>query len=122
MKPLDDALAGFAGSLSRFELPDATPRRVSDLLTNTNWPWGYASGLYCFIAHGEVVYIGRALGATIGSRIWSHLRDEAWADVVEDDDAVVLTYEFESTDAFLVAALELYLIDALKPRFNKHLG
>jgi len=125
MERLAAAFQEFDATLRSFGVPAPVAYRVGDLRADTNWPWGYATGLYCFVSGGEVVYVGRAIGATLGSRLWSHLTsldDADWAAVATDDDTQVLTYTFSPTDTHLVAALELFLIRVLQPRFNRHYG
>jgi hypothetical protein len=125
MRQLDEALSGFSKSLARFQMPQPTCRTVGELRADTNWPWGYASGLYCFVAGGDVVYVGRAIGTSLGSRLWSHLsslEDPEWAVIAKDPETVVLTYVYGPADAALVAALELHLIEQLHPQFNRRVG
>lgn len=74
---------------------------------------------------GEVVYVGRALGRTIGERLWDQLRsisDPEWEQVVTGAGNRVEVYAVEKEWAFLGAALEPYLVERLKPKFNSRIA
>ncbi len=98
---------------------------VGELRADSNWPWGKAHGVYCFVVDDEVVYVGRALGKTLGERLWDQLRstsDPKWEPVVTRDENRVEVFSVPREWAFLGAALEPYLIDKLKPRLNSRVG
>lgn len=120
-KSADELVRDFETELASFR--GFNPRRVTvgDLTSNTKWDWAGVPGVYCFVRDGRPVYVGRALGKTIGERLWNHLRstsDPAWAEVVGDPETVVDVFEVDASQAFLAAALEAYLIEALEPQFN----
>lgn len=124
MTSLDDAVTGFETSLREFAAAHPRSFTVGELRADMNWPWGYARGVYCFVSGDDVVYVGRALGCTLGERVADQLRahqDPAWAAIVSDDDTVVLVYEFVEAQTHLAAALEAYLIANLEPEFNLRL-
>lgn len=125
MERLDSEFANFLSALRCFEIPSPVIYGLQQLKLNTDWPWGYATGLYCFVSKGEIVYVGRAIGpGGLGSRIASHLgRTELdWVPVLSDPDATVWTFSFDKADAHLVGALEIHLICALDPILNHRCG
>jgi len=98
---------------------------VGELNADSHWPWGYAHGVYCFVVEGKVVYVGRALGCTIGQRLWDQLRSTSnpeWEQVVTRGENRVEVFAVDREWAFLGAALEAYLIEQLAPRFNSRVG
>ncbi len=98
---------------------------VGDLQADSNWSWGYDHGVYCFVVDGDVVYVGRALGNTLGQRIADQLRstsNPAWECVVTRSDNRVEVFTVKREWAFLAAALEAYLIHMLKPKFNRRVS
>lgn len=119
---LDEHTRDFTAQLASFK--GFTPRRsfgVDELRSDSNWPWAAIYGVYCFVRHGDVVYVGRALGETIGERLWDQLRslgDPDWSAVVLDPETRVEVIEVDKDRVYLAAALEAYLIDRIKPRFN----
>jgi hypothetical protein len=118
---LGEAVDAFSADLASFPGFDPLHFRVGDLQKSSDWPWGYRHGVYCFVRDGIVVYVGRALGSTLGQRLWDQLRsvsDPAWAEVVNDPDCRVEVFAVDKDRAYLGAALEAYLIDRLKPAFN----
>ena len=98
---------------------------MGELKADSNWPWGSTYGVYCFVADDRVVYVGRALGRTLGQRLWDQLRsisDPEWEQVVTRDENRVEVFSVSREWAFLGAALEAYLIAQLSPRFNKRVA
>jgi hypothetical protein len=96
---------------------------VGQLLDDTNWEWGFHHGVYCFVSYGEVVYVGRALGSTLGQRIWNQMQSQeepGWKAIVTDRQTSVRVFALEDTrNAFMASALEAFLIDRLNPTFNR---
>jgi hypothetical protein len=112
----------FLGEVREFPGFERLGFTVGELKADSSWPWGYAHGVYCFVVDDEVVYVGRALGCTLGQRLWDQLRsisDPEWEQVVTRDDNRIEVFSVSAEQAFLGAALEAYLIDRLSPRFNK---
>ncbi|MDZ4180940.1 MAG: hypothetical protein U1E29_17195 [Coriobacteriia bacterium] len=125
MPELDRNIRDFSIALSGHPQFERLSFTASELRADSNWPWAYVHGVYCFVVDGKVVYVGRALGCTIGQRLWDQLRsvsDPAWAAVVESDDTRIEVFATDREWAFLGAALEVYLIDRLKPSFNLRVG
>ncbi|MCG2807629.1 MAG: hypothetical protein L6413_05095, partial [Coriobacteriia bacterium] len=93
MDRLSQALTQFGEHLARFNAREPVQYSLSALRLNTDWPWGHAKGVYCFVRGGRIQYVGRAIGSSsIGARLWSHinsLSDPAWADVINDDGTTV---------------------------------
>jgi hypothetical protein len=122
----DDTLGGhvdcFLTELAQFPGFDESVYKVEDLWADTNWPWGYGHGVYCFAStSGDAHYVGRSLGATLGQRIWSQMQsqqDPEWKAVVEDPTTVVRVFAVGDEHVFMASALEAYLIERLKPKFN----
>lgn len=124
MPDLEQAYVGFGDALASHPGFGRRSFSASELLRDPKWDWGYDHGVYCFIANGEVAYVGRALGSTLGERLWDQLRstsDPAWAAVVNGDDTRIEVFTVDREHAFLGAALEAYLIDALNPDFNSRI-
>ena len=122
MAEIDHQVAAFLSEVGTFPGFDRLTFTVGELRADSNWPWGYAFGVYCFVVDDEVVYVGRALGRTLGQRLWDQLRsisDPDWKQVVTRDDNRVEVFSVSKEWAFLGAALEAYLIAELSPRFNK---
>lgn len=118
---LADGLRDFTASLHEFEGFERRSFTVKDLRADSRWPWGDAFGVYCFLVDGEVVYVGRAAGKTVGERLWDQLRsvsDPDWERVVMADDTVVQVFLVGKEFMHMACALECYLIANLKPRFN----
>ncbi len=114
----------FSAETSRFSGFSERSFKVGELLDNPKWGWAYGQGVYCFIVGGEVVYVGRALGATLGERIWNQLHskdDPQWTAVVEDRDTEVRVYFADQGHTCMASAFEAYLIERLDPhpRFNR---
>jgi len=118
---LVDQLRDFTASVHEFEDFDRKSFTIKELRADSNWPWGYAFGVYCFLVEGEVVYVGRAAGKTIGERLWDQLRstsDPDWERVVLADETVVQVFLVGKELTHMACALECYLIANLKPKFN----
>jgi hypothetical protein len=119
--PLEQELPGFMQSLREFEGFKRQSFKVGELRADSNWPWGYAFGVYCFLVAGRVVYVGRAAGNTLGERLSDQLRstsDPGWAAVVTADENTVEVFLVDKDSAHLACALECYLIAKLSPEFN----
>ena len=117
---LVDGLRDFMASLQEFEGFERRPFTIKEL-ADPNWPWGYSFGVYCFLVDGEVVYVGRAAGKTIGERLWDQLRstsDPDWKKVVTSDETVVEVFLVDNEATHMACALECYLTAKLEPKFN----
>ena len=103
--------------------------RAVDLIADPNWRWGFDHGVYCFTRGSEILYVGRALGKTLGERIADHLRstqDSEWVKVVHDEETNVVVFAVEKEQAWVSASFEAFLITALQSDgfelpFNKRL-
>lgn len=125
MSELERHVAGFSTALLEHPQFKHMTFTAGELRSDSNWPWADVHGVYCFLVNGRVVYVGRALGCTIGQRLWDQLRsvsDPEWATVVESDDTSIQVFATNREWAFLGAALEAYLIDHLKPSFNSRVS
>jgi hypothetical protein len=119
---IDGWSQNFRHALDQPSMFDRLSFPVADLNAHRNWPWGFAYGVYCFVQGNETVYVGRAVGKTLGQRIDAHLhRAEAtWLEVLNDPLTRVEVFGFDKEHRFLAAALEVYLIEKLesRPRLN----
>ena len=125
MSQLDGAFDGLTTAVAELPGFKRLSFTVGELRADSDWRWGFDHGVYTFMVGGTVVYVGRALGCTLGERLCDQLgstTDPEWANVVLDDATRVDVYAIEEESAFLAAALEAYLIEKLKPRFNKRLS
>jgi hypothetical protein len=119
--PLEQEFPNFMVSLREFEGFERRSFTIRELRADSNWPWGYAFGVYCFLVNSRVVYVGRAAGNTIGERLWDQLRstsDSDWASVVTNDENTVEVFMVGKDLAHVACALECYLIAKLNPEFN----
>jgi len=118
---LADGLHDFTASLHEFEGFEQRSFTIRELRADSDWPWGYGFGVYCFLVAGEVVYVGRAAGKTIGERLWDQLRstsDPDWERVVMADETVVEVFLVGEDLTHMACAFECYLIAKLAPKFN----
>jgi hypothetical protein len=118
---LVDGLRDFMTTVHGFEGFERRSFTIKDLTADSNWPWGYAFGVYCFLVEGEVVYVGRAAGKTVGERLWDQLRstsDPEWERVVTADENIVEVFLVGQEQLHMACALECYLIASLDPKFN----
>ena len=125
MSELGDQVNQFLGAVGRFEGFDQLGFTVGDLRADSKWPWGHGYGVYCFVVDDVVVYVGRALGCTLGERLWDQLRSTSgpeWTEVVTRDVNRIELFSVPKEQAFMGAALEAYLIGHLRPRFNKRVS
>jgi hypothetical protein len=118
---LVDQLRDFKVSIHEFEDFERKSFTIKELRADSNWSWGYDFGVYCFLVEGEVVYVGRAAGNTIGQRLADQMRsisDPDWERVVMADETVVEVFFVKKELTHVACALERYLIAKLKPKFN----
>lgn len=126
--PTDELISTATGEFSELltSFDGLGPRQsydVSALRADSNWSWASIPGVYLFVRDDEVLYVGRAL-RTVGARLWSHLQsreDEVWAAVLDDPATRVEVIAVDDRQLFLAAALEVFLIERLKPRFNSRI-
>lgn len=120
---IHDLLPAFANSAAFVADCRTQEHPVSQVRSDKAWPWAENIGVYYFRTNEEVLYVGRALTG-IGGRIWSHLRpgNEEWDAAIGRDDAVLGLLPVPPDRWYVAAALELYLIDALSPRWNIRRG
>jgi hypothetical protein len=124
--PDDDELTkgvrDFAYEVGEFSGFSKSVYRLGDLRVNTKWDWGFGHGVYCFTSpEGEVHYVGRSLGSTLGQRIWNQMQsqdDPEWKQVVTNDNTLVKVFTAVGPQVFMASAFEAYLIGRLRPRFN----
>ena len=98
---------------------------------NGELPYNQYKGCYAHLNGNEVVYIGLAIsnsfdGSGIGSRISKYWKksqnysaiNQVYEPTIKDVDAII-TLPFEINNFYLAAALEIYLIQTLKPTKNR---
>ena len=117
--------------LRRFDTPpvalplSSAAETITHLRGPDDWPdtWCGKPGIYYFVNNDEVVYIGRAVPSQgLGNRIGTHIAvndDSDWGQVVTDGNTRVGMIPFDADDWHWLAALEVYLIDDPRPKFNK---
>jgi hypothetical protein len=113
----------WASRISGFHLPEPVRSSIRELRQMAQWgDWAPAPGVYYFAYRGEVVYVGRALPSVkVGNRVGTHIDEysnPAWAEVIRNDDTVVGIWTFPLDDWHWLAALEVWLIDKPRPKFN----
>ena len=122
VKPVLD---GFREALRHASVPTPVEISLGDLRKrDADWSaWEQKSGVYYFVQDGPLVYVGRALSGTgLGSRIHNQITsfgDPAWDAVIKDDHVLVGLICLPEKDWFLASSLEVFLIQRLRPRFNK---
>ena len=119
-------LNSFVDSLKNINITEVNEISIRELRSKKEWEdWSRKIGVYLFIADGKVVYIGRALNS-LGSRVHNQitsLGDSKWNAIITNDDNTVVVICIEGNMRYLASALEIYLIDSIKPRprFNKRI-
>ncbi len=87
--------------------------------------WENESGIYYFVEEGSIVYIGRALKNTgLGSRVNDQIEafgNPKWDRIIKNHQVIVGIVCINEEMWFMTSSLELYLIDKLKPEFNKRI-
>jgi hypothetical protein len=69
-------------------------------------------GLYLFVNAGRVIYLGRAIGPTLGERVRSQVRsrnDPVWDSVLDDAGTAIHLWQFSHGQALWAAAFEAFL-------------
>ena len=115
-------LNSFVDSLKNINITEVNEISIRELRSKKEWAdWSRKIGVYLFIEDGKVVYVGRALNS-LGSRVHNQitsLGDSKWNAIITNDDNTVVVICIEGNMRYLASALEIYLIDSIKPRFNK---
>ena len=115
-------LNSFVDSLKNINITEVNEISIRELRSKKEWAdWSRKIGVYLFIEDGKVVYVGRALNS-LGSRVHNQitsLGDSEWDEIITNDDNTVVVICIEGNMRYLASALEIYLIDSIKPRFNK---
>jgi len=86
--------------------------------------WNNRAGVYYFVQNGEIKYVGRATPSSgLGGRVYNQINafggTNGWDNVITDDKVKVGLIIFTNDeDWHWLAALEVLLIDKLRPQFN----
>ena len=99
---------------------------LGELRKQKDWSvWENHPGVYYFLENDNVVYIGRALAGTgLGARVHVQINafgDHKWDRVIRNDEIIVGVICLDKDKWYIASALEVYLIDKLKPEFNKRI-
>ena len=112
----------FLGLLSTIPKLNSEYIPIGQLRQNKKWgEWSTRKGVYYFQDSGVIVYVGLAL-VTLGSRVNDQINafgDPQWDKVIRNDDVMVGVIPFPEDCWFISSAFEAFLIDKLKPNFNK---
>lgn len=87
--------------------------------------WSKQAGVYYFLQNDTVKYVGRATpNVGLGNRVYQQANAlgglDGWDDVITDPNTMYGLIIFEDNeDWHWLAALEVFLIDKLRPQFNK---
>jgi len=112
----------FISSLKTINTLDSFAFTISELRKDTKWgDWSGNKGVYYFKEDEAIVYVGCAL-KSLGSRVWDQINafgDPSWDQIIKNDDVVIGVICFPDNIWYLSSALEIFLIDNLKPKFNK---
>jgi hypothetical protein len=85
--------------------------------------WEKSAGVYYFVKNNEIVYVGRALQNTgLGTRVYTQINstgDPKWDRVIKNKQVTVGVICLPKDKWYMAASLEIYLIDKLKPEFNR---
>lgn len=91
-----------------------------------SWPdWASSPGVYFFEQNGVVQYVGRALRTTLRARLSNQcgaLGEAKWDAVINDPRVAVGVVHLPQDRWYLAAALEAYLITALRPPFSRRIS
>jgi hypothetical protein len=88
-------------------------------------PWNNKAGIYYFVQGNEVKYVGRAtpnvgLGARVYQQVNAFGGSDGWDDIINDGTVRCGLIVFHDNDDWhWLTALEVLLIDKLRPQFNK---
>jgi hypothetical protein len=117
---LENEALAFAAEVESFPRFASRVFKLGHLLDDTNWSWGWDQGVYCFVSQREVVYVGRALGCTVGDRIARHMRshDPKWERILADRDTLVRVFPVAKGREYMASAFEAFLIERLHPVLN----
>ena len=87
--------------------------------------WENESGIYYFVEEGSIVYVGRALPSTgLGSRVKDQIEafgDPEWDRIINNHQVIVGIVCINKEMWIMTSSLEIFLIDKLKPEFNKRI-
>lgn len=120
---LEKTFAGFMRRISALSAPRRFTFTVEDY-SKGGVPWHEweEPGIYYFVRDGVVEYVGRAIPSTgLKSRVvdqMSRSGDPIWNEVRENPKTEICLIAFDRDDWHWIAALEVLLIDKLRPRFN----
>ena len=87
--------------------------------------WSGKKGLYLFLNAGMVMYVGRAIGSTLGERLRSQCRsrgDERWDKILDHPGTQIKVFVFPDDAWYWAAALEALLIDRFPCPINKRIS
>lgn len=122
---IDRLIAEF---FSQIKAPQPETERftLATYRTDWTWPqWGPRHGVYFFEQDGHVRYVGRALRTTLRQRIkdqCSSVGDPSWDSVIGEPDVVVGVVPLPDELWHMAAALEAFLIVALRPTNSKRIS
>lgn len=133
-KIADDAVAAFLGRIRDSLHIEISEVSVTPSGHQPHWStygeWASKLGVYLFLDERDFLYVGRALrGTRLGKRVWSYCKldrykeDSNWGKIIRDPGVKIRLYAFDSENFdYWVAALELFLMNALKPIHNGKRG
>ncbi|MGB3976559.1 MAG: hypothetical protein WBM02_08705 [bacterium] len=114
------------------EIPDPYSIKFETIDPTSDWrSWSTGAGIYIIHNINEIFYVGRTFcrsSVRFGGRIDSHLKKismKRWQPVLESRETVVTFFNFSKGDDtvdYMIAGLELFLIDELKPTLNYKRG
>lgn len=112
----------FITSLKSLDKLESFTFTIGELRKDTKWgEWSKRKGVYYFQDDETVVYVGCAL-KSLGSRLWVQIKsfgDPDWDKVIKNNDVIICVICFNDDVWYLSSALEIFLIDICKPKFNK---
>ena len=103
---------------------EVRPHDCSD--PSFDWPaWGKDAGIYSFETTDKVLYIGRALGASLKQRLKAHCSskdNEAWVEAIDSDDTRIFVFPFRFDDWYWTASVEAKLNSSIPTVFGKRMS
>ncbi len=122
---IDRLVSGFAEATNTIPAP-ILRYPIEDLRTTSVWPhWASDPGVYFFERAGCIEYVGRALRTTLQQRLANQCfayGDPRWDQVLRDPSTVVGVVPVQPAVWYLAAALEAYLIHALRPTHSRRIS
>lgn len=127
MSQIIGPLQKIAGRIAGLVIPEPLVIKPSECADRGfKWPaWGNESGIYSFEREGRVLYIGRALGASLEQRLKNHCtnrNDAVWVEAMESPQTWVYVFPFPPDEWYWTASVEAKLNSEVKTIFGMRIS